>query len=865
MRRLARADSPEVVRVSEASPESSFRELDDVFLQTQARIWLGEVLHIRFDEETPIADLLADGELLFQVSIVVWKMLLKKHVKLKSSKIFIYERTSFAKHDGKYMPYPKVDSFLKICQILELTGVDLFSPSDVVEKRDTRRVCMCIRSLSKKARLKNLSVPDFDVVTYTIAMPTDLVGGIRRSLEQSRCSSSSSGSYSMDFRRLYRQKGYSGQHDQSHEYCSESDEAESSFNGLELESPSSNVSYDSSNMFNLDGEVFAQGSLGDDSSSKLHGYFELEGQTHGENGHKSEHYGKDESAMPCSVDKEQGLQPLEWSGFGKQDQNAVIKCFQKCFLSCAELPYEAEIPSYMDSVPENCSPKSSMSDTLISTADGNEESECMIQHEEDLDGSPVYMFQSHDGKSRCKGLTHHLDENDENQPHLAYNKIEGTEQNSVHVNLKTNGANSIDGYAMPEYSFENGWASSDVTCQNIHNADIVLLDSELPGALSCLFVGNDDSQGKDSSVHEMRTADQVIDCGQCFLPTSELVPDEAAKVSNNDNFQHDNHSAGNFLFLDDLCMSTSGESSEQTLNVEERNIGPIHSSLPTDMFSVHDAACACLQHMDKSIPNTAYKNSVHMKNDIVGRSCVNNLDPYYRNETSEMVTGGAIVTTDSKLSCSHCSKDLPDMEYMFADNAAEGKSDKSYFSGTLSTLGPACHSSTVHTGAPAEFDDDCTRDQASFACSNHEILAEAIGDITAGMNSEVRYQAHLIDDVGTSMNRMVPDVDEERKKDMEDVENNVPSTMTISGNGKEETVVKIRSPGKKVLKSIAGSVTLIGALLVFLHMRRKSDKEKNHHTVTPLRTKETCQKVDTHNTVEVGKSDKKYPGERLKL
>lgn len=54
---------------------------------------------------------------------------------------------------------------------------------------------------------------------------------------------------------------------------------------------------------------------------------------------------------------------------------------------------------------------------------------------------------------------------------------------------------------------------------------------------------------------------------------------------------------------------------------------------------------------------------------------------------------------------------------------------------------------------------------------------------------------------------------------MEDAANNLPSTMTISGNSKEETVVKIRSPGKKVLKSIAGSVTLIGALLVFLHLR----------------------------------------------
>lgn len=48
--------------------------------------------------------------------------------------------------------------FFQICQIMGLTGIDLFSPSDVVERRDTRRVCMCIRSLSIKARSKNLDV-----------------------------------------------------------------------------------------------------------------------------------------------------------------------------------------------------------------------------------------------------------------------------------------------------------------------------------------------------------------------------------------------------------------------------------------------------------------------------------------------------------------------------------------------------------------------------------------------------------------------------------------------------------------------------------------------------------------------------------
>uniref|UniRef100_A0A7C9AJI3 Uncharacterized protein n=1 Tax=Opuntia streptacantha TaxID=393608 RepID=A0A7C9AJI3_OPUST len=59
-------DSPTPVSLSPASSaESNFRELDDAFLQTQTRIWLGEVLQIRFDEQTNIGDILADGEILY--------------------------------------------------------------------------------------------------------------------------------------------------------------------------------------------------------------------------------------------------------------------------------------------------------------------------------------------------------------------------------------------------------------------------------------------------------------------------------------------------------------------------------------------------------------------------------------------------------------------------------------------------------------------------------------------------------------------------------------------------------------------------------------------------------------------------------
>ncbi|XP_065873165.1 uncharacterized protein [Euphorbia lathyris] len=124
----------------------------------------------------------------FEVSKLVWKMVLSKPTELRA-----YDYHPFAsRNGGRYMPYSFVDSFLKMCKILGLDGIDLFSPSDVVEKGDTRKVCMCLRALSNKARSLHLNVPDFDIVTSTVAMPTDMVGYIRRSWELSLSEYSSS-------------------------------------------------------------------------------------------------------------------------------------------------------------------------------------------------------------------------------------------------------------------------------------------------------------------------------------------------------------------------------------------------------------------------------------------------------------------------------------------------------------------------------------------------------------------------------------------------------------------------------------------------------------------------------------------------
>lgn len=165
------------------SPNIHFRELDVEFLQKQARIWLEAVLGERFDEDTTLADLLADGEILQRVSSIIGE-LLQKHSDGESAspRSLFPEAASNGKHSGKYLPYSNIDAFLKVCQKVGLTGVDLFSPPDVVEEKDIRRVCLCIRAVSKKAQVRHLGVPNFDYVTHSVAMPTDLVGGLRESL-----------------------------------------------------------------------------------------------------------------------------------------------------------------------------------------------------------------------------------------------------------------------------------------------------------------------------------------------------------------------------------------------------------------------------------------------------------------------------------------------------------------------------------------------------------------------------------------------------------------------------------------------------------------------------------------------------------
>lgn len=168
---------------------SSFRESDVEFLKTQAREWLEAMLGQKLDAQSSLADLLADGELLYKVSLEI------KEDMNKSGKFDHFPTTPASpevsrKNSMKYLPYSYVEAFLKVCKEVGLTNVDLFNPPDAVDKKDIRHVCVCLRRLSKKARMHQLPVPDFDNVKQTLTThkpshPTEQVHSLRDSLEQS--------------------------------------------------------------------------------------------------------------------------------------------------------------------------------------------------------------------------------------------------------------------------------------------------------------------------------------------------------------------------------------------------------------------------------------------------------------------------------------------------------------------------------------------------------------------------------------------------------------------------------------------------------------------------------------------------------
>lgn len=121
-------------------------------------------------------------------------------------------------------------------------------------------------------------------------------------------------------------------------------------------------------MFNFDPEDYPQRRSVDDDLSKLHGYFELEDQTH-------ENNQQDKDIILESVGSTIGsIIESDNSGI----QNAGVNCYQSCYLSHENFPSKVEAfmgedqyISFDSSVSKTCLPKPSISNSLITTVPAN--------------------------------------------------------------------------------------------------------------------------------------------------------------------------------------------------------------------------------------------------------------------------------------------------------------------------------------------------------------------------------------------------------------------------------------------------------------------------------------------------------------
>ncbi|KAL2634059.1 hypothetical protein R1flu_005538 [Riccia fluitans] len=161
-----------------------FREHDIEFLQNRARLWLQAVLGERFDDQRGLAELIADGNILYRVAKYVIKDMTGKSPGPETFSPRVFSEAAVqGKTSGKYLPYSNVDTFLKMCRQVGLSDVDLFTPPDAVEGKDMRRVCVAIRALAKKGRAQHIRLPDFDDVSRPLPMPKEKVGEIREHLQ----------------------------------------------------------------------------------------------------------------------------------------------------------------------------------------------------------------------------------------------------------------------------------------------------------------------------------------------------------------------------------------------------------------------------------------------------------------------------------------------------------------------------------------------------------------------------------------------------------------------------------------------------------------------------------------------------------
>ncbi|GJP42073.1 hypothetical protein CLOM_g1665 [Closterium sp. NIES-68] len=135
----------------------------DGILEVRVRNWLEAVLKENIPPNTAIADCLADGMILSRLT----ELLSPFRPKGAGNNQRQQQQQQQQQQQGwgtksKWDAMILTDNFLTMCKEFGLSAIDLFTSTDVVEKKGTRRVCLCIRALALRLRAAGILAIDFE-------------------------------------------------------------------------------------------------------------------------------------------------------------------------------------------------------------------------------------------------------------------------------------------------------------------------------------------------------------------------------------------------------------------------------------------------------------------------------------------------------------------------------------------------------------------------------------------------------------------------------------------------------------------------------------------------------------------------------
>ncbi|GJP55370.1 hypothetical protein CLOM_g14336 [Closterium sp. NIES-68] len=192
---------------ADAGATTGASSIDERYLESQARRWLSQTLSRSLPADKSLSDLLGDGEILLELACLVQQLLSPDPSAAAGAPLTLDfdaappanppapsaaapaasgERGGGGGSGGARKSSPSgssseesereggfkraywhactnVERFLKVCRHVGLKDVSLFTSPDLMDRRDVRRVCLCLRTLSKRL----VGIRDFDGILVT--------------------------------------------------------------------------------------------------------------------------------------------------------------------------------------------------------------------------------------------------------------------------------------------------------------------------------------------------------------------------------------------------------------------------------------------------------------------------------------------------------------------------------------------------------------------------------------------------------------------------------------------------------------------------------------------------------------------------